>query len=72
MMTIDNDTLSTVTGGGKVKAVKGIAKLAKSAMKWGGYAMDAAGTIGTVVEGAQIIKQGWDTLRGNKSDAAPQ
>jgi hypothetical protein len=71
MQTIDNDILETVTGGaGKAKAVKGIAKLAKTALKWGGYAMDAAGTFGSIAEGASMIKSTWDSYH-QKPDAAP-
>ena len=70
MMTIEIDELEHVTGGrGKVSTAM---KVAKTAMKWGGKALEVADTIGTVVEGAQFVKQGYDWMRGKKDPAADQ
>ena len=65
-MTIEIDELNQVTGGrSKVSTAM---KVAKTAMKWGGRALEAADTIGTVVEGAQLVKQGYDWVRGQNQD----
>lgn len=68
MMTIDNDALEHVTGGSKAKTIKTVARVAKTAMKWGGRAMEAAETVGMAVEGIQMVKQGYDWVRGKNQD----
>ena len=69
MMTIEIDELSQVTGGrGKASTVM---KVAKTAMKWGGKALEVADTIGTIVGGVETLKQGYDWMRG-KQDPADQ
>jgi hypothetical protein len=68
MTNIDHDTLIHVTGGSKVKAAKTLARVAKTAMKWGGYAMEGAETLGMAAEGVQMIKSGYDAIRGKSDD----
>ena len=63
-MTIELDDLDQVTGGrSKTSAVM---KVAKTAMKWGGKALEVADTIGTVVGGAQLLKETYDSIRGKQ------
>ena len=67
-MSIDNDALEHVTGGSKAKTLKTVAKVAKTAMKWGGRALELADTVGTVIGGVETIKQGYDWVRGKNQD----